>query len=764
LRIGNTNNFGGITISSAITRHAGYSVLSLRQQGSVNQTAALSVANLAVYLTTGVVTLTNAGNDVDMLAGLVGGGGSFYYTDSNDLTVDTVDFLTGIESNNDLALTTGGALALNQVLHTPNTFIQLNAGGAVTEGANGQTLAPRLQLLGGGSFTLNSPANDVGLIAANVAGFVDYFDANGLTIGSVNGTNGITTLNKLIQVVTVEGDLNVNNNVSAGTKQVVLVSGSNGASPDHILTNNAAITGAAAKLVGDRMALDGGTVNVGAGTAELRVTSIGRPLNLDNTAGDPNGEMRLSQTELNTVTAGVLRVGDLTTTGALTVKSALTNPATWNTLSLLTGVGGAISQNAGKTLTVTKLFAAGAQSVTLNELNNVGTVAGASLGPWSFKNNNNLIVGSVDPSVGAGFGTGIIGGGPVRVEVLAVGDSLTVNQPIDTTFFGPSSSGINLFADNMTISAAVNAGSGTAYFDTELLSRPITIGTKPGTSLGLLQSDLNQVTAAVVRIGDENTNTGGITVTAPITAPATWNTLDLRQKAAFNKTGAGSLNVANLLFTDGTSAAHTWTISPSSVTQSPNSAIPISGVTNLTVTGGSGSDTFNATPGASTTMNINGGDPPPPASPGDTLNVNLAGTSSHVLTANSTPSGFQGAYTFGNRKPINYSQMETLNPSCASPAATITCPGGITKFADPGQNTATFNPGTPVVNNGCPPVTVTGVRSDGKPLSAPYPLGVTTITWTVTDGGNNSASCSQTIMVLVPSGQRKPSVVPPDEE
>jgi len=203
--------------------------------------------------------------------------------------------------------------------------------------------------------------------------------------------------------------------------------------------------------------------------------------------------------------------------------------------------------------------------------------------------------------------------------------------------------------------------------------------------------------------------------------------------------------------------------SPSSVTQSPNSAIPISGVTNLTVTGGGGSDTFNATPGASTTMNINGGDPPPPASPGDTLNINLAGTSSHVLTANSTPSGYQGAYTFGNRKPINFTQMETLNPSCASPAATITCPGGVTKFADPGQNTATVNPGTPVVNGGCPPVTVTGVRSDGKPLSDPYPLGITTITWTATDGGNNSSSCSQTIVVLMPSGQRKPSV-PPNEE
>lgn len=762
LRIGNTNNFGGITISSAITRHAGFTVLALRHGFSISQAAPLSVANLEAFTTTGDVTLTNAGNDVDTLAGGAQGGGNFHYTDTNGLIIGAVDLETGINANNDLTITTGGTLAINEQLQTPNTFIQLNAGGAVTESASGQLVAPNLQLLGAGPYFLNNPANDVGTVAANVTNNVGYTDANDLVIGTVNGTVGVASAAHSVNVQTVAGDLTVNNNVAAGTV-ANLISGSTIGSPDHILTNNAAITGASATLAGDRMALDSGTINVGAGIADLTVSSVLRPLNLDNTAGDPNGEMRLSQKELNTVTAGILRVGDLNSAGLLTIKSAITNPAGWTTLSLLTAINGAISQNAGAALTVANLNASGYSGVTLNQNNVVAKLSGAcAVGAFVFNNSTSFAVDSVDPGTGGGFGQGIISDAQaVNLTVNLANGTLSVNRLINTTVsFGfPASGGalVNLTADNVALVSipSINAGtSSTAFFHPFTLNRPITLGTKPGTTLGLLQSDLNQVMAGTVQVGDAVTNTGGITITAAISAPATWNKLDLRQNAGFNQTGAGSLTVANLLFTDGTSAAHTWTISSASVTQSPNAAIPISGVTNLTVTGGSGSDTFNTTPGASTTMTVNGGNPTPPASPGDALNIIAGGASNLLLTKTSTPSGFQGQYTFGNRQPVNFTQMETLNPSCATPPI-ITCPGGITKFSDPGQNSATINPGSPVVTGGCAPVTLQGVRSDGKPLSAPYPIGTTVITWTARGAGNFSTSCSQTITVMAPSSDRR---------
>jgi hypothetical protein len=87
---------------------------------------------------------------------------------------------------------------------------------------------------------------------------------------------------------------------------------------------------------------------------------------------------------------------------------------------------------------------------------------------------------------------------------------------------------------------------------------------------------------------------------------------------------------------------------------------------------------------------------------------------------------------------------------------TITCPGSLTKFTDSGQFTATVNPGTPVASDNCALQSVTGVRSDGKALNAPYPIGVTLIAWTARDASGNTASCGQSITVMVPSGgQRK---------
>src|SRR5262249_46181390 len=150
-----------------------------------------------------------------------------------------------------------------------------------------------------------------------------------------------------------------------------------GGDPDHILTNSAAISGGAAVLTADSMAL-GGTINVGSGAANivtLRTSTLARPVNLDNAAGDPPGELRLSPTELNTITAGAVRIGRSDDAANLNVKSAITNPAGWNTLHLMAGAN---IQQAGGTLSVPNL-AAQAAGVGLDSLaNTVATFAGSA--------------------------------------------------------------------------------------------------------------------------------------------------------------------------------------------------------------------------------------------------------------------------------------------------------------------------------------------------------------------------------------------------
>jgi hypothetical protein len=79
----------------------------------------------------------------------------------------------------------------------------------------------------------------------------------------------------------------------------------------------------------------------------------------------------------------------------------------------------------------------------------------------------------------------------------------------------------------------------------------------------------------------------------------------------------------------------------------------------------------------------------------------------------------------------------------------ITAPADITVTAG-ASCSATVDPGTPTASGPCSGVTVTSIRSDGQPLSAPFPLGTTTITWTATDNASNSASDTQVITVTAP--------------
>lgn len=77
----------------------------------------------------------------------------------------------------------------------------------------------------------------------------------------------------------------------------------------------------------------------------------------------------------------------------------------------------------------------------------------------------------------------------------------------------------------------------------------------------------------------------------------------------------------------------------------------------------------------------------------------------------------------------------------------ISCPANLTVDNDAGACSATLNPGTATATDNCPGVSVAGVRSDGQPLNATYPVGTTTILWTATDAVGNQSSCTQSIIV-----------------
>lgn len=113
----------------------------------------------------------------------------------------------------------------------------------------------------------------------------------------------------------------------------------------------------------------------------------------------------------------------------------------------------------------------------------------------------------------------------------------------------------------------------------------------------------------------------------------------------------------------GTSVSLTTSVPQGPVTETVTFNLGNGGA--LTVLTGAGTDTFDVTPSATVTMNIDAGDPA--AAPGDTLNLNLANLSGATLSA-LAPAGFDHAYSFANAMPVNFAHVETWTPVAVAPS------------------------------------------------------------------------------------------------
>jgi hypothetical protein len=91
-------------------------------------------------------------------------------------------------------------------------------------------------------------------------------------------------------------------------------------------------------------------------------------------------------------------------------------------------------------------------------------------------------------------------------------------------------------------------------------------------------------------------------------------------------------------------------------------------------------------------------------------------------------------------------------------APEIVCAPDVNAVADNGECDATgVDIGTTTATDNCSLASLVGVRSDGLPITDPYPVGVTTITWTATDACGNSSNCIQTITLI--DGVTQPPVI-----
>jgi glutamine cyclotransferase len=149
---------------------------------------------------------------------------------------------------------------------------------------------------------------------------------------------------------------------------------------------------------------------------------------------------------------------------------------------------------------------------------------------------------------------------------------------------------------------------------------------------------------------------GSLTVTG--TGAQSVAVVNLAATAAGSASGLGSLTLTSTAPTAGT-----YTVSGSGVTRGGDQpfSLALSGVTNLTVNAGTGSDTFAVTPAAATTIALNANSPSTP--PGDTLSLNVSALTGPIAITNLSggqPALPDGRITSGNAQPVTWTSIETL--------------------------------------------------------------------------------------------------------
>lgn len=166
-----------------------------------------------------------------------------------------------------------------------NGTITLKGSGNVSDGANGFVVADNLLLLGG-NVQLDHASNNVTKLAASVVGNLTYRDSNGLTIGTVGSTDGITATGA-VDVQTLTGDLTVAKSVNTtnATSSALLLNAGQSATPGTTSGGNLIITGSS-------------TVGVGSGgTAKLYSGSVSGSTGLTTLVGSGSARFRYNSDE-----------------------------------------------------------------------------------------------------------------------------------------------------------------------------------------------------------------------------------------------------------------------------------------------------------------------------------------------------------------------------------------------------------------------------------------------------------------------------------
>ena len=274
--------------------------------------------------------------------------------DAGNITV--LDTLTWTSANM-LTLQAANQILINATVTGSNGTLVLDAGAGVTQTA--ALNLSRLALKGTGAFTLNNAGNAIGTLAANVSGAFNIISTGALTIGSVDGVNGLTSSGNNISLQAGSMALNQNVNAAAGDVSLTASSG--------VVQNGGSITATALEVGGS-------------GTFTLASSS--------NDVGTVGGNLSGA---LNFRDADDLSIGNPAATNSLNLNG--------NTLTLT--VGGALSQTGALSVGHFELDSLAGTVNLSNAGNSINYIAAETRDTFTLHNNSsNLYIQTIGAKTG----------------------------------------------------------------------------------------------------------------------------------------------------------------------------------------------------------------------------------------------------------------------------------------------------------------------------------------------------------------------------
>ncbi len=219
------DNTGGLTIASvdgqATSSNVGTGTTTISASGPVTFAVNTSSGgNLTANATEDAGAL--ATDDVTVNAGVTvqSTAGDVTFNAGDDIVITATGVVQATAANGDVTLNSGvadndnvGTQTLDGTVSANTTngvvTLDLNADGSATQAGTGTITANGLRLLGtgaDGSFALaTSTTNDVNTVAAATTGAINLRDDDGLTVGTVGGTVGITTSDDAVTIESSNG-------------------------------------------------------------------------------------------------------------------------------------------------------------------------------------------------------------------------------------------------------------------------------------------------------------------------------------------------------------------------------------------------------------------------------------------------------------------------------------------------------------------------------------------------------------------------------